>query len=405
VTATAPDDLLADAARVLPDVVDLRRRIHRAPELGLQLPNTQARVLEAIDGLGLDVRTGEAVTSVVADLPGDPEGPTVLLRADMDALPMPEDTGLDFASEINGAMHACGHDAHTAMLVGAARLLVDRRESLPGTVRFMFQPGEEGFHGARHMIDEGALTDVGAAFALHVSPNLPSGMVWTKGGPLMASADELYITVTGKGGHASTPYLANDPMPVAAEIVQALQVLVTRRINTFDPVVITITQMMAGTTNNVIPETVELVGTLRGVSEVGRKQATEAMNRLVEGIASAHDMRAELYVKRGYPVTSNDDGSASFALRVAGELLGKDSAGRMPTPVMGAEDFSYVLQQTPGAMSFLGVCPPGENPARAHACHSNRMMLDEDALRAGTAFYAALAIEYLAHGIAGETTR
>jgi hippurate hydrolase len=405
VTVTAPDDLLADAARLLPDVVDLRRRIHRAPELGLQLPDTQARVLEAIDGLGLDVRTGESVTSVVADLPGDRAGPTVLLRADMDALPMPEDTGLEFASEIDGAMHACGHDAHTAMLVGAARLLVARRASLPGTVRFMFQPGEEGFHGARHMIDEGALTDVGAAFALHVSPNLPSGTVWTKGGPLMASADELYITVTGKGGHASTPYLANDPMPVAAEIVQALQVLVTRRINTFDPVVVTITQMNAGTTNNVIPETVDLVGTLRGVSEVGRKQATEAMNRLVEGIASAHDMRAELYVKRGYPVTSNDDDSASFALRVAGELLGSDAAGRMPTPVMGAEDFSYVLQQTPGAMSFLGVCPPGEHPTRAHACHSNRMMLDEDALRAGTALYAALAIEFLAHGTTSETTR
>jgi amidohydrolase len=405
VTVTAPDDLLGDSARVLPDVVDLRRRIHRAPELGLQLPDTQARVLEAIDGLGLEVRTGEGVTSIVADLPGDREGPTVLLRADMDALPMPEDTGLEFASEIDGAMHACGHDAHTAMLVGAARLLADRRASMPGTVRFMFQPGEEGFHGARHMIDEGALTDVDAAFALHVSPNLPSGTVWTKGGPLMASADELYITVTGKGGHASTPYLANDPMPVAAEIVQALQVLVTRRINTFDPVVITITQMKAGTTNNVIPETVDLVGTLRGVSEAGRKQATEAMNRLVDGIASAHDMHAELYVKRGYPVTSNDDNSASFALRVAGDLLGKDAAGRMPTPVMGAEDFSYVLQQTPGAMSFLGVCPPGENPARAHACHSNRMMLDEDALRAGTAFYAALAIEFLAHGTASETTR
>jgi amidohydrolase len=405
VTVTAPDELLADAARVLPDVVDLRRRIHRTPELGLALPQTQARVLEAIDGLGLTVRTGDATSSVVADLAGDRDGPTVLLRADMDALPMPEDTGLEFASEIDGVMHSCGHDSHTAMLVGAARLLVDRRDSLAGTVRFMFQPGEEGFHGARYMIDEGVLAEVAGAFALHVSPNLPSGTVWTKGGALMASADELYITVTGKGGHASTPYLANDPMPVAAEIVQALQVLVTRRINTFDPVVVTITQMKAGTTNNVIPETVEMVGTLRGVSEGGRKQATDAMNRLVEGIAAAHEMRAELYVKRGYPVTTNDDESASFALRVAGELLGNDAAGRMPAPVMGAEDFSYVLQQTPGAMSFLGVCPPGEHPARAHGCHSNRMMLDEDALRAGTAMYAALAMEFLAHGTPGESTR
>ena len=183
---------------------------------------------------------------------------------------------------------------------------------LAGRVLFMFQPGEEGFHGARHMIDEGALTDVGAAFALHVSPNLPSGTVWTKGGPLMASADELYITVTGKGGHASTPYLANDPMPVAAEIVQALQVVVTRRINTFDPVVITITQMKAGTTNNVIPETVELVGTLRGVSEAGRKQATDAMNRLVEGIASFFGP-AVAYLRAGAP--------AVYGIDVAGQQI------------------------------------------------------------------------------------
>ncbi len=214
-----------------------------------------------------------------------------------------------------------------------------------------------------------------------MSPNLPSGTVWTKGGPLMASADELYITVTGKGGHASTPYLANDPMPVAAEIVQALQVLVTRRINTFDPVVITITQMNAGTTNNVIPEAVHLVGTLRGVSEAGRKQATDGDAPSRRG----HRRRrtrcsAELYVKRGYPVTSNDDDSASFALSVASELLGEDAAGRMPTPVMGAEDFSYVLQQTPGAMSFLGVCPPGR---AAGAC--TRVPLEPNDARRGRA--------------------
>jgi hippurate hydrolase len=262
----------------------------------------------------------------------------------------------------------------------------------------MFQPGEEGFHGARHMLDEGVADDVAAAFALHVSPNLPSGSLWTKGGPLMASADVLAIKITGKGGHASTPYLANDPMPVAAEIVQALQVLVTRRVNTFDPVVVTITKIRAGTTNNVIPETVKMEGTLRGVSESARRQTIEAMGRLVDGIASAHDMKGELHVEPGYPVTKNDDDSASFALRVAGELLGKEHAGRMPTPVMGAEDFAYVLQQRPGALAFLGVCPPGESPARAHACHSNRMTIDEDAMQAGTAVYAALAIEYLGRG-------
>jgi hippurate hydrolase len=388
------DALLADAADLQPAVVELRRLIHRTPELGLELPRTQEIVLDALDGLGLRVATGTAVTSVIAELDGDRDGPTVLLRGDMDALPMPEDTGVEFASTIDGAMHACGHDAHTAMLVGAARVLVKNRGQLAGTVRFMFQPGEEGFAGAKHMIDEGIVDDVDAAFALHVSPNLPSGSIWTKGGALMASADVLEITVTGKGGHASTPYLANDPMPVAAEIVQSLQVLATRRVNTFDPVVVTITKIRAGTTNNVIPEHVEMVGTLRAVSETSRSHFIDAMKKLVEGIAGAHDMRAELRVAAGYPVTSNDDTSASYALRVAKELLGEHKTGRMPAPVMGAEDFSYVLQERPGAMSFLGVCPPGENPARAHACHSNRMTIDEDALPAGVALYAALALDY-----------
>ena len=231
------EELLRQAERVLPDAVALRRQIHHHPELGLNLPRTQTTVLDALRELDLDdVRVGSDVTSVVADLRGGRAGaggPVILLRADMDALPMPEDTGLDYASEVDGAMHACGHDAHVAMLVGAARLLAARRKELTGSVRFMFQPGEEGFHGARHMIDAGLLEhpDVDAAFALHVAPNLPSGSISTKGGALMASADVIEIVVTGKGGHASTPYLANDPMPVAAEIVQALQVMVTRRIN------------------------------------------------------------------------------------------------------------------------------------------------------------------------------
>jgi hippurate hydrolase len=298
------------------------------------------------------------------------------------------------------------------MLVGATRLLHARRSELSGTVRFMFQPGEEGHHGAQFMIDEGVLdgdtptgAPVDAAFALHVSPNLPSGTVWTRGGPLMASADILSIKITGKGGHASTPYLANDPMPIAAEIVQALQVMVTRRINTFDPVVVTITKIRAGTTDNVIPETVDMLGTLRAVSESSRTLAIDAMGQLVSGIAGAHGMHAELTVHPGYPVTVNDDDSARLVGQVAGEMLGPEKTGNMPAPVMGAEDFSYVLQRRPGAMSFLGVCPPGEHPARAHACHSNRMTLDEDAMSVGVAMYAALAIEYLARSARGDVAR
>src|SRR5690349_18880194 len=307
-----PTSLLEDAARVLPDVVDLRRRIHRSPELGLELPKTQEQVLDAIDGLGYELRTGDAVSSVVADLAGAGEGPTVLLRADMDALPMPEDTGVEFASVVDGAMHACGHDAHVAMLVGAARVLCDLRSEFSGRVRLMFQPGEEGFHGARSRIEEGVLEnpDVDAAFALHISPNVPSGAVSARPGPAMASADVVEIVVTGQGGHASTPYLANDPMPIAAEIVQALQVFATRRVNTFDPIVVTITKIRAGTTDNVIPEQVHMQGTLRAVSEHSRKLALSAIAKLVEGIAGAHEMHAELSVLPGYPVTVNDDDGA-----------------------------------------------------------------------------------------------
>jgi hippurate hydrolase len=391
---------LLDSARgVLPGVVELRRDLHRHPELGLDLPRTQQAVLDALDGLDLSVRTGSSVTSVVADLVGSGgDGPTVLLRGDMDALPMPEDTGVDYASATDGAMHACGHDAHVAMLVGAARVLASERSTLRGRVRFMFQPGEEGFHGARSMLDEGLLDDpdVDGVFALHVSPNIPAGVVSTRGGAVMASADVVEIVVTGKGGHASTPYLANDPMPVAAEIVQALQVFATRRINTFDPVVISITKIRAGTTNNVIPEDVKMLGTLRAVSDGSRKAALAGIERLASGIAAAHEMRAEVNITPGYAPTVNDRAFASFTADVSRALLGPQGFVEMPAPVMGAEDFSYVLRERPGAMAFLGACPPGVSPARAHACHSNRMMIDEDAMATGVAVHCAVALEFLA---------
>jgi amidohydrolase len=394
-------ELLDDAARVLPDAVELRRRIHHHPELGLELPVTQAAIVDALRDLELDLRTGDDVTSVVADLRGggaDADSPVILLRADMDALPMPEDTGLPYSSEIDGAMHACGHDAHVAMLAGAARLLVERRAELPGSVRFMFQPGEEGFHGARFMLDAGLLDepDVDAVFALHVAPNLPAGSISTRAGALMASADVIDITVTGKGGHASTPYLANDPMPVAAEIVQALQVMVTRRINAFDPVVVTITKIRAGTTTNVIPESVHLQGTLRAVSESGRRLATAGIERVTRAIADAHEMQAAVTVVPGYPVTVNDDAFAGFTLDVGRELVGPGMVFNMATPAMGAEDFSYLLQQRPGALAFLGACPDGVSPKNAHSCHSNRMLLNEDGMQTGIAMHVAMALSFLA---------
>ncbi len=399
IDVTLTDELMAPARDLLPDVVELRRNLHLHPELGLELPRTQEAVLAALEGVGLEVRTGDRLSSVVADLEGGLPGPTVLLRGDMDALPMPEDTGLPYASTVDGTMHACGHDAHTAMLVGAARLLAARRSELPGRVRFMFQPGEEGDGGAVHMIDEGVLDGVDGAFALHVAPNLWSGMVAYRPGPAMASADVIELSITGRGGHASTPHWACDPVPAAAETVLALQSMVTRTVDAFDPAVLTITQLSSGTTNNVIPESAHLTGTLRAVSERTRHAVWERIGTVAEGVAAAHGCTASLTIHEGYPVTVNDGRFARFAAGVARTVVGDGKVVEMPAPVMGAEDFSYVLQRVPGAMVFLGVCPPEHtDPFSAPACHSNRMVLHEDAMAAGIALHAAVATTYLERG-------
>ncbi len=392
-------DLLAAAVELQPDTVALRRRLHRRPEVGLTLPETQATVLEAIDGLPMRVTTGAAVTSVVGVLEGGRPGPTVLLRGDMDALPMPEDTGLDFASEVPGVMHACGHDTHVAMLVGAAKLLSDRRAELPGRVVFMWQPGEEGFGGAPLMLEEGLLeaagTPVDSAFALHITTQHPSGVIGVRPGPAMASSDTIQIVVTGRGGHASNPTVALDPIPVAAAIVQAIQTMVTREVSVFDPAVVTISRILAGTTDNVIPETAEMLGTMRALSEQTRAQVKEKLHRLVPAIAAALGATAELTIKEGYPVTVNAEGAADLVHSTTLGMIGPDRALLERDPIMGAEDWSYVLQQVPGAMSWLGACPPGLDPASAPTNHSNRVIFDEDAMAVGVATHAAVALAAL----------
>ena len=382
----------ADAEQLLPEMIVLRHQLHRHPEVGLDLPRTQAALLAALVGLPLDVETGVSSTSITATLTGGRPGPMVLLRGDMDALPMPEDSGVDFASESPGVMHACGHDAHMAMLVGAARLLAAHRQDLAGSVRFMFQPGEEGFTGSAHMIDEGVLDGVAAGFAIHVTPNLPSGWIATRPGPLMASADEVFITVRGRGGHASTPHLAADPMPVACEIVGAIQTAVARRVDAFAPAVVSITQIQAGTATNVIAETAEMAGTIRTVSERTRSAVHEDLSRLAQGIAAAHGLSAEVRIEKGYPVTTNHAGVAKLVLEVAAEVLPGSHAVEAPAPTMGAEDWSLVLQQIPGAMAFLGVCPPDIVDARhAPSCHSNVMRMHDDAMAAGVALHVGMA--------------
>ncbi len=396
---------LEGAKALLPETVTLRRKIHEHPELGLHLPKTVAAVREALSGLDVKIETGPSTSGMIVTLQGPTQGRTVLLRGDMDALPMPEDTDVPFKSKEPGRMHACGHDSHTAMLTGAVKLLHKNRARLAGTVKFMFQPGEEGYFGARHMIDDGLIDrhpKPDGAFAMHITPNVPTGIFTAKAGAFMASTDTLEVRVIGKGGHASAPHHTVDPMPVACEIVLALQSFVTRKINAFDPVVLTIAKIDGGTTSNVIPESVSLLGTLRSVSEGSRARAKEGLKKVIEKIAEAHDARAEVKLTPGYDVTVNDGRMVDLAAAAARDLFGDRGFMPMPAPVMGAEDWSYVLQRIPGCMVFLGVAPEGCNHHHAAPCHSNRMMLDEDAMANGVALYAAVAERFLEQGLAAK---
>jgi amidohydrolase len=394
-----------DAASIAGELAGLRQAIHAEPEIGLTLPRTQEKVLAALAGLPLEISVGSSLSSVTAVLRGTDgdatDGPVVLLRGDMDALPVTERTGVEYASRIDGAMHACGHDLHTAMLVGAAKLLCARRSGITGSVVFMFQPGEEGYAGARYMIEEGVLDAAGkrpvAAYALHVaSSQLPFGVCSTRPGTMMAAAEVLDVTVTGRGGHASQPHTAADPIPVACEIVTALQTLVTRKFDIFDPVVLTVGSFHAGTTDNVIPDQAHFLATVRSFSPAARAHVREAAPALIRDIASAYGLTASAQFTKAYPVTVNDDDEAGFAAGVIAEVLGVERSIPQANPLTGAEDFSYVLERVPGAFVMVGACPPGTDPATAPFNHSAEAVFDDSVLSDGAAVHAELALRRLA---------
>jgi amidohydrolase len=386
---------LRDSGNGLSDrLVDNRRRIHAQPELGLELPKTQALVVSELRRIGVDeIRPGSALSSVVADIRGTlaAQGEPVIvgLRADMDALPLREHNDLDFASQNQGCMHACGHDAHVSMLIGAAEILCARRASFAGTVRLLFQPGEEGYGGARIMIREGALDGVSGVFALHVDSSLQAGLFAIRHDTIMASEDSFSVTFKGSGGHASMPHQAHDPIPAIGPFVDGLSHVVARETDPNDRIVISVTQVRAGTASNVIPPTATCGGTIRALSAPRRAQAIEQLRRVAQGVAAARGIEVEVSLHEGYPPTVNHAAPVERMAATA-ERLGLRVA-RMPSPIMGAEDFSYMLDKVPGAFAFLGAKTEGGGPL-----HSDLMKLDEGVLPLGAAVYAGVAMSFLA---------
>ena len=401
--------LLDDAQSLAGDLAELRHRLHERPEIGLRLPRTQEAVLAALDGLDLEISTGSEISSVTAVLRGgksdgsdnEADAHVVLLRADMDALPVHEEVDLPYRSSLDGAMHACGHDLHTAMLVGAARLLRQRRDELHGDVVLMFQPGEEGFDGAKRMIDDGVLGAAGrpadVAYALHVVPNLVDrGAVVTRPGPIMAASDGLFVTVHGVGGHGSSPHLSRDPVPATCEMVLAMQTAVNRGVDAFEPVVVTVGSLHAGTRRNIIPETASFEATVRTFDRSVRRRVKDLLIQVCHGVAEAHGLDADIEYVAEYPVTSNDAMATDVGLEAAGGLFGADRTDVMDRPITGTEDFSRVIERVPGAMLLLGACVDGRDPATAPSNHSPHAAYDDRVLGDGAALYAELALRHLA---------
>jgi hippurate hydrolase len=382
------------------DLAELRHALHQEPEVGLSLPGTQQRVLGALSGLPLEISTGSALTSVTGVLRGARPGPVVLLRGDMDALQIEEKTDVPYRARAGHAMHACGHDLHTAMLVGAAHLLAQCRDDLAGSVVFMFQPGEEGCDGAGHMIAEGVLDAAGsrpvAAYALHVmSANWPHRTFATRPGPMLAASDALTVTVRGTGGHGSAPHLARDPVMAACEMALALQTYMTRGVDPLEPAVLTVGSFHAGTRRNVIPETAAFDATVRTFSQEVRDKVARDTVRVCEGIAAAHGLEVDAVYSQEYPVTVNSEAEAAFAAETVAGLFGGDAFAPMARPITGAEDFSRVIAEVPGAMLFLGAAAPGADPAGLPYNHSQYATFDDGVLSAGAALYAGLALRKL----------
>jgi len=386
-------------------LVDLRRAIHAEPELGLDLPRTQAKVLDALSGLDVEVTTGTALSSVVAVVRGRRRGRAVLLRGDMDALPLTETSSnrndAPPPSTIDGVAHACGHDLHVAGVVGAAHLLAARRDELDGDVVLMFQPGEEGYDGARYMIDEGVLDAAGprvsAAYALHVMASaVPHGVFATRPGPVLSASDYATVTVTGVGGHSAQPHLAADPLPAACAMVTTIQTRIARSIDVFDPVIIGVGRFEAGTAAAIIPTTARFEATLRSFSAAGRERAVALLRDVCTGVAATYGVTVDVEVSSGYGPTINTADEVDRVERTVTEVFGVERFLRWDAPWPASEDFSRVLDEVPGAFVGLGACPPEADPAACVDNHAGGAFFDESVIADAATLLAELAIRRLA---------
>lgn len=381
-------------------LVKTRRELHRHPELGFQEVKTAKLIATRLKELGIPFKTGIAKTGVLATLKGDKAGPTVLYRADMDALPLPEANDVPYRSEVPDRMHACGHDAHVAIALGVAEVLATHRKAIPGTVKICFQPAEEGPGGAQPMIEAGVLQDpkVDYALGLHVWNELPKGTVGVLDGPAMAAADEFTLRVTSKGGHGALPHQTHDPIVAAAALIQAWQAIASRELDPLEPFVLSVCQVQGGYAPNIIPAEVKLRGTVRTFDAQVREEVRAAMVRIAEHTAKAYGCGANLDWEPLYPATVNHAGAARLMRGVVGDLEPRLRLAKV-RPCMGAEDMSYFLREVPGCFVWLGSSPHGDQPGPPH--HSNRFDIDEDCLPLGVELMLAGIERFLVEGIGG----
>jgi amidohydrolase len=395
----SPKELLAEASQYAETLSTIRRDLHQIPEFALELPKTQQRILESIDGLG-EITLGKNLSSIALHIKGGKSGPTVLLRADMDALKVEEESGESFSST-NGYMHACGHDLHMAGAIGAAHLLATHKDMLNGDVLIWFQPGEEGHHGADVMIEEGMLELTGsrpvAAYGLHVFTSLPLGAVACKPGPLMASAGDLHVTFHGSGGHGSMPWLSKDPVTPMVEAISALQSLINKHFDQFDPVILNVGWIRAGddATTNVIADSAGFGATVRTFSEANTKKLHELAPKLIHSIAEGFGVSAEVEFGRATKVLMNDPAAVTTLEKVAKELVGEAGYVPMQSPIAGGEDFASIVAEVPGAFVFVGACPKDIDYTTAPTNHSAKAKFDDSVLPLCSALLASLAFEHL----------